>query len=183
MASGHVSRTRRPNRWLRRPALRRTQSLDSPEPSTDGPEQTRLSGHGCRTASRSAADPEQTSRLWAVMSASDPTRTSRWSDRPVGDLREAAEADLGLDLTACFLTSGPVFRSPRSGHFEGLCLARHLIEVEAIFCACDNTVQPRRTLHLSSSPRQHKFGHATARFAPPTIVRCATMETRGNPDS
>jgi hypothetical protein len=35
MASGPVSRTNRPNRWLLRPALQRTQSLDSLEPSTD----------------------------------------------------------------------------------------------------------------------------------------------------
>ena len=31
MASGLVSRTDRPNTWLLRPALRRAQSLDSPE--------------------------------------------------------------------------------------------------------------------------------------------------------
>jgi hypothetical protein len=40
MASGPVSRTDRPNTWLLRPALRRDQSLDSPEPSTHGPTQT-----------------------------------------------------------------------------------------------------------------------------------------------
>jgi hypothetical protein len=32
MASGPVSRTDRPNTWLLRPALRRDQSLDNPEP-------------------------------------------------------------------------------------------------------------------------------------------------------
>jgi hypothetical protein len=37
MASGPVSRVNRPNTWLLRPALRRAQSLDSPEPSTHGP--------------------------------------------------------------------------------------------------------------------------------------------------
>ena len=40
MASGPVRRTDRPNTWLLRPALRRAQSLDSPEPSTHGPMQT-----------------------------------------------------------------------------------------------------------------------------------------------
>ena len=40
MASGHVSRTDRPNTWLLRPALRRDQSLDNPEPSTHGPSRT-----------------------------------------------------------------------------------------------------------------------------------------------
>ena len=40
MASGPVSRTHRPNRWLLRPALQRALSLDSLEPSTDGPKRT-----------------------------------------------------------------------------------------------------------------------------------------------
>ena len=40
MASGQVNRTQRPNTWLLRPALRRDQSLDNPEPfsnRTSGP--------------------------------------------------------------------------------------------------------------------------------------------------
>ncbi len=41
MASGQVNRTQRPNTWLLRPALRRDQSLDNPEPSTHGPAKAR----------------------------------------------------------------------------------------------------------------------------------------------
>jgi len=44
MASGPVSRIDRPNTWLLRPALRRDQSLDNPEPSTHGPKQDQADG-------------------------------------------------------------------------------------------------------------------------------------------
>jgi hypothetical protein len=58
MASGPVSRTNRPNRWLLRPALRRALSLDSPEPSTHGPMPT---FGAIRLAA--AADPTRTPRV------------------------------------------------------------------------------------------------------------------------
>ena len=48
MASGHVSRTERPNPWLHQPAQQRLKSHENPEPSTHGPHMgvDRLSSSG-----------------------------------------------------------------------------------------------------------------------------------------
>ena len=43
MASGHVSRIKRPNTWLHRPMLQNVKkALANPEPSTHGPNRTTI---------------------------------------------------------------------------------------------------------------------------------------------
>ena len=80
MASGPVSRTDRPNTWLLRPALRRAQSLDSPEPSTHGPNQTCAPLFGDKPAGCQTGRPALTLVCTAVIVAQGPIPGRSLSD-------------------------------------------------------------------------------------------------------